>query len=57
MEEPRMDHPAEETTPAQPEKPHYVPRPAWQVWAARIALVIFLLGLILYYLNVFRGGL
>ena len=57
MEEPRMDHPVEETTPAQPEKPHYVPRPAWQVWAARVALAIFLLGLILYYLNVFRGGL
>ena len=31
----------------------YKPRPAWQVWAARIALVVFILGLILYYCNIF----
>ena len=57
MEEQRIDNPAEETAPLEQEKPHYVPRPAWQVWGARIALVVFILGLILYYLNVFRGGL
>lgn len=31
----------------------YVPRPLWQVWGARIALVIFILGLIMYYCNIF----
>ena len=31
----------------------YVPRPKWQVWGARIALVVFTLGLILYYCNIF----
>ena len=31
----------------------YVPRPWWQVWGARIALVIFILGLIMYYCNIF----
>ena len=31
----------------------YVPRPKWQVWAARIALVVFILGLIMYYCNIF----
>ena len=31
----------------------YVPRPAWQVWSARIGLVIFILGLIMYYCNIF----
>ena len=31
----------------------YKPRPAWQVWAARIDLVIFILGLIMYYCNIF----
>ena len=31
----------------------YAPRPAWQVWGARIALVIFILGLIMYYCNIF----
>ena len=25
----------------------YVPRPLWQVWGARVALVVFILGLIL----------
>lgn len=31
----------------------YVPRPWWQVWGARIALVVFILGLIMYYCNIF----
>ena len=31
----------------------YKPRPSWQVWAARIALVVFILGLIMYYCNIF----
>ena len=26
----------------QPEQQGYVPRPAWQVWAARIGLVVFI---------------
>ena len=34
----------------------YTPRPAWQVWGARIGLVIFLLVLAMYYLNILRGG-
>ena len=39
----------EEQVPQEP----YVPRPWWQVWGARIALVVFILGLILYYCNIF----
>ena len=31
----------------------YVPRPWWQVWGARIALAVFVIGLILYYCNLF----
>ena len=31
----------------------YTPRPMWQVWGARVALVIFILGLIMYYCNIF----
>jgi len=31
----------------------FKPRPWWQVWGARIALVIFILGLIMYYCNIF----
>jgi len=34
----------------------YKPRPAWQVWAARIGLAVFIAFLVLYYLNIFRGG-
>ena len=40
----------------QEETPKYIPRPAWQVWGARIALVIFILYLIMYYANILRGG-
>ena len=32
-------------------------RPAWQVWAARFGLVIFLVFVIYQYLCVLRGGL
>ena len=35
----------------------YTPRPAWQGWAARFGLVLFLIVVVLYYLNMFRGGL
>ena len=34
----------------------YQERPRWQVWLARIGLVIFILFLIMYYSNLFRGG-
>ena len=53
----KKDAPQEEPV-AQPqqEKDVYVPRPAWQVWGARVALVIFIIFLIMYYINVARGG-
>ena len=35
----------------------YVPRPAWQVWAARIGLAVFVIFLLMYYINILRGGL
>ena len=57
MEEERKDINTEEETPEILfEEPHYVPRPKWQVWGARIALVLFIVLLIFYYLNVARGG-
>ena len=34
-----MENQKENTT---PEQEGYVPRPAWQVWAARIGLVVFI---------------
>jgi len=33
------------------------PRPLWQRWAAGIALVLFVLVLVMYYINLFRGGI
>ena len=35
----------------------YQPRPAYQVWAARIGLVIVIIAVIIYYLNIARGGM
>ena len=46
MDEQRMEEVQEE----------YVPRPAWQVWAARIGLVVFLIFLAMYYINILQGG-
>ena len=45
----------EETT-QQPEKEEYKPRPTWQIWAARIGLVLFIAYVIMYYINIMRGG-
>jgi len=28
------------------EQEEYIPRPAWQVWGARIALVVLIIGII-----------
>ena len=46
---------AQQPAPEQ-EKDVYVPRPAWQVWGARVLLVIFIIFLIMYYINIARGG-
>ena len=35
----------------------YSPRPAWQVWAARIGLVIVIISIILYYWHIASGGM
>ena len=32
------------------------PRPRWQVWLARVALVVFIAFLIMYYVNILRSG-
>ena len=34
----------------------YVPRPMWQVWLARVGLVLFILFVIYQYLAISRGG-
>ncbi len=39
------------------EQPAYVPRPKWQVWAARVGLVLFILFVIYQYLAISRGGM
>ena len=41
----------------QQEESGYTPRPKWQVMAARIGLVVFIVFLIFYYINIFRGGM
>ena len=35
----------------------YTPRPMWQVWLARVGLVLFILFLIYQYIAISRGGL
>ena len=42
----------------EPEQPEgYVPRPMWQVWGARIGLVLFLIFVAYQILTIARGGL
>ena len=35
----------------------YVPRPAWQVWGARVGLVFFIIFVIIQILQIAGGGL
>lgn len=41
----------------QPKEAGYAPRPVWQVWAARIGLVLFILLVVGQIVNIARGGL
>ena len=52
----QQETPEEETPRQEQPKEAYVPRPAWQVWGARVALVVFILFLIMYYVNIMRGN-
>ena len=40
-----------------PEEQSYVPRPAWQVWMARIGLVFMILFVIYQILTIATGGM
>ena len=46
----------EENRDQQQEQGTYIPRPAWQVWAARVGLVLFILFVIYQFLAIARGG-
>lgn len=52
MDEQQDLTPEEETT---EQETGYVPRPVWQVWLARILLVLFIALVIMYYINIMRG--
>ena len=47
------NQPQEQSAPAE----GYTPRPAWQVWGARIGLIIFLIFVVLQILQIARGGM
>ena len=40
-----------------PQEEGYKERPRWQVWAARAGLVIVIIGIILYYYQIAKGGI
>ena len=55
-----MDNQNENNLPEMPESREqegYTPRPVWQVWGARIALVLFLIFVAYQILSIARGGL
>ena len=56
MEERMENEQMEQEQPAQQGKP-YEPRPTWQVWGARIGLVLFILFVIWQIINIALGGL
>ena len=49
-----MDNSKENTA---PEQEGYVERPAWQIWAARVGLVLFLLVVAYQIISIAQGGL
>ena len=57
MEEIRPEEEIQEQEVQEQVTPAYNPRPSWQVWAARIGVVIMLIGFILYCLHIAGIGL
>ena len=57
MEEERVELPEEMPEEEILQAPEaYNPRPGWQVWAARIGLIIVIIAIALYYYHIARGG-
>ena len=52
-----MEHENDNIIPQDEPNAGYIPRPKWQVWLARIVLVIFIALVIMYYINIARGGI
>ena len=52
-----MEEKHESNTPETEQSAGYTPRPAWQVWAARIGLVLFIGLVILSYILIANGAL
>ena len=50
-----MEEKQQKTPEQEQESPAYTPRPAWQLWAARIGLVVFIILVILQILHIARG--
>ena len=51
-----MDEKNEQQTIEAADESVYTPRPAWQVWCARVALAIFIIIVIGQALRIARGG-
>ena len=56
MEE-EQKHPVLDDPEPEIAKEVYQPRHWWQVWSARILVVVFIILVIMYYINIARGGL
>ena len=56
MDEELKDEQLPEVLPEDEIPTGYVPRPAWQVWLARIGVVIMIICVILYYWHIANGG-
>lgn len=56
MEERVENEQMEQEQPVQQSKP-YEPRPTWQVWGARIGVVIMIISVALYIWHIASGGM
>lgn len=56
MEKERVEMPEEAADEILQEPESYQPRPGWQVWAARLGLVIVIIAIALYYFHIASGG-
>jgi len=61
MDEQQKNIPEEAISPDEgiitPEEAGYQPRPKWQVWSARVGLVLFIIIVIMSYILIARGGI
>ena len=57
MEDKNLEDLKSQEETAEEEKKGYTPRPLWQIIGAWVALIVFIIVMVFFYINMLRGGM